>query len=88
MGLTRLATYNNSITVMKAYSTVQVSRIVGIHKQTLLRWLYTGAVPEPKRMSNGGQDVRLWTPHDVERVKKYKAAHYWEGRGVKKKAKK
>ena len=38
-------------------------------------------------MRNGGQNVRLWTARDVERVKKYKAAHYWEGRGVKKKSK-
>ncbi len=28
---------------------------------------------------------RLWSDRDVERVKKYKAAHYRKGRGRKKK---
>ena len=69
---------------MKAYSTAQVARMVKVHKQTLLRWLYMGAVPEPRRMKNGGQDVRLWAARDVERVRKYKAAYYCKGRGKRK----
>ena len=32
----------------KTYSTSEVARIVGIDKQTLLRWLWSGKVPEPK----------------------------------------
>ena len=61
---------------MKSYSTVEVARKVGIHKSTLRDWLQRGAIPEPKRQSNGGQVVRIWTDRDVERVRRYKAAHY------------
>lgn len=70
---------------MKGYSTVEVARMVGIQKGTLRNWLQRGAIPEPKRQSNGGQVVRIWTARDVERVRKYKAAHYRKGRGRKKK---
>jgi site-specific DNA-methyltransferase (cytosine-N4-specific) len=68
------------------YSTAQVARMVGVNKQTLLRWLWAGKIPEPKQHSNGGQKVRLWTERDVERARKYKEANYRKGRGRKKKA--
>ena len=61
---------------MKSYSTVEVARMVGIHKSTLRDWLQRGAIPEPKQRANGGQVVRIWTDRDVERVRRYKAAHY------------
>jgi predicted site-specific integrase-resolvase len=70
---------------MRTYSTVQVARAVGIDKQTLLRWLWTGKVREPRHRKNGGQDVRIWTELDVERVRKYKEENYRKGRGRKKK---
>jgi DNA-binding transcriptional MerR regulator len=72
---------------MKNLSTSQVARKVGVHKQTLLRWLYARAIPEPKRLSSGGQDVRVWTDRDVERVRKYKEQNYRKGRGRKPKPK-
>lgn len=72
---------------MKTYSTAEVAWIVGVHKQTLLRWLYLRAVPEPKRHSSGGQDVRIWVDRDVERARKYKQANYRKGRGRKAKPK-
>ncbi len=72
---------------MKGYSTVQVARMVGIHKGTLRNWLQQGEIPEPKRQSNGGQVIRIWTARDVERVKMHKASHYRKGRGRKKKKK-
>ena len=36
------------------YSTAQVAEKAGVHRDTLLRWLRDGKVPEPKR------DVRGW----------------------------
>ncbi len=72
---------------MKTYSTKQVARMVGIDRATLRRWLLSGKIREPRRIKNGGINARVWTARDVERVKKYKAAHYWEGRGLKKKKK-
>ncbi len=71
--------------VMYALSTVEVARMIGIHKQTLLDWLYAGKVREPKRQTVGGQVVRIWTQSDIERVRRYKEQNYRKGRGRKKK---
>ena len=72
---------------MTTYSTKQAARIVGIGRVTLQRWLLSGKVKEPRRIRNGGIDARVWTDRDVERVRKWKAAHYRKGRGRKKKKK-
>jgi predicted site-specific integrase-resolvase len=36
-------------------STSQVARTVGVHKRTLLAWLYAGRVAEPTRQNNGSK---------------------------------
>lgn len=69
---------------MKTYSTGEVARLAGVHKNTLFRWLNAGSIPEPRRGRFVGRNFRIWTPRDIERVKKYKAAHYRKGRGRKK----
>ncbi len=73
---------------MRTLSTVQVARAVGVHKVTLQRWLLDGKLREPRRVRQGGVDLRVWTDQDVDRVRKYKAAHYRKGRGRKKGQKK
>jgi predicted site-specific integrase-resolvase len=73
---------------MRTLSTVQVARAVGVHKVTLQRWLLDGKLREPRRVKQGGVDLRVWTDQDVDRVRKYKAAHYRKGRGRKKAQKK
>lgn len=73
---------------MKTHSTAQVAEEVGISKLTLIRWLLAGKLKEPRRVKQGGVELRLWTDHDVERVRKHKAAHYRKGRGRKKGKKK
>jgi len=70
---------------MKLLSTSETAKLVGVHKRTLLEWLYSGKVREPKRRSVGGQDVRLWSEQDVLNVRRYKEANYRKGRGRKKK---
>jgi hypothetical protein len=72
---------------MKTYSTVQVARMIGVHKVTLQRWLLGGKTAEPRRITNGGMDLRLWTDRDIERVRKYKQENYRKGRGRKPKFK-
>jgi len=72
---------------MKTYSTGQVLRKLGIGRMTLLRWLKSEKSLEPRRIRNGGMDVRVWTARNVERVLRYKEAHYRKGRGRKKKPK-
>lgn len=69
---------------MRDYSTAKVAAEVGVSKLTLVRWLVAGKIKEPRRVNQGGQEVRIWTDRDVERVRKYKAAHYRKGRGRKK----
>lgn len=72
---------------MKDYSTATVAAEVGVSKLTLTRWLKTGKIKEPRRVKQGGIELRLWTPRDVERVKKYKQENYRKGRGRKPKPK-
>ena len=60
--------------------------MIGVSKMTVLRWLWAGKIPEPRRRANGGQDVRLWSDRDVERARRYKELNYRNGRGRKKKA--
>ena len=71
----------------ESYSTIQVARTVGIGRMTLLRWLRDGKIPEPRRISNGGLNARVWTDRDVEQVRKYKQENYRKGRGRKPKPK-
>jgi hypothetical protein len=72
---------------MQTYSTSRVAKKIGVHKITLIRWLLDGKVAEPRRVNQAGQEIRIWTDRDVERVRKYKQKNYRKGRGRKPKAK-
>ena len=62
---------------MKAsYSTAEVAKEIGVSKNTLLRWLYAGTLPEPKREVFGGVENRVWSAKDLERAKAYKEQNY------------
>jgi DNA modification methylase len=50
------------------YTTRQVADIAEVHKDTLLRWLREGRVPEPGRDRNGW---RVFTPEEVEVIIQY-----------------
>lgn len=60
----------------KVYTTGQVAKILGVHKNTVFYWLRTGKVKEPKRDSifNG----RIWTTEEVKKLKEIKNKK-WEG---------
>lgn len=49
----------------KLLTTAEVAVMAGIHRDTLLRWLRSGLVTEPRRDRHGW---RLFTPADAERV--------------------
>jgi hypothetical protein len=66
---------------MKNHSTAEVASEVGISKLTLVRWLMAGKIREPRRVKQGGIELRLWTARDVERVRRYKLENYRKGRG-------
>jgi|HubBroStandDraft_6_1064221.scaffolds.fasta_scaffold233276_2 hypothetical protein len=61
------------ITSMQGYSTAQAAKIVGVSKNTLLQWLYAGALDEPKRSVVGGVEWRIWAHSDIERARKVKS---------------
>ncbi|MBI4289676.1 MAG: MerR family transcriptional regulator [Chloroflexi bacterium] len=49
-------------------NTLQVAKLVGVHKDTLLRWLRAGHVLEPGRDRRGWRD---WSEDQVQHVLKY-----------------
>jgi len=60
----------NTMNKMKEnLGTAEVAAQCGISKRTLLRWLYSGKLPEPKRLQVGGTDVRVWSEKDLPAVK-------------------
>ena len=71
----------------RTYSTERAAELAGIHWTTLHRWLRAGAVKPSIALPLEGRTLWRWTNADVERVRKYKAAHYRKGRGRKPKAK-
>lgn len=52
---------------LKYFTTAQVARDLGVSKQTLLNWLYSGKVPEPPRNRRGH---RLWSASRVSLVRR------------------
>jgi DNA-binding transcriptional MerR regulator len=66
---------------MKAFSTSEVAKAIGVNKSTLLRWLYSGTLKEPRKIVQPGVESRVWTERDVERAQKHKDLHYRKGRG-------
>ena len=58
--------YHNNMGTKRAYTTAQVAKILGVHKNTVFYWLKTGKAKEPKRdpVFNG----RLWTVQDLRKL--------------------
>ena len=51
---------------MTEYSTDQVARALGIDKSTLLRWLYSGKLAEPKVVKTPTSKIRVWSEKDID----------------------
>jgi len=58
----------------------QVASLIGIGNDKLFRWICERKISAPQPEFVGGIRVRLWTEADVQRVREYKAKHYW-GKG-------
>jgi len=71
----------------RTYSTAEAAKLIGVNRVTLQRWLIDGKVREPKKVSVGGVEARVWTDRDVERVQRFKQEKYRKGRGRKPKPK-
>ena len=58
------------------YSTQEVANLLGVHKNTVKRWLRSRLIAEPRHAKIAMQNHRLWSEKDLERVKKFKEANY------------
>ncbi len=56
------------MTLRGSLSTAQVARRIGVHRDTLLRWLRQGCVPEPQRDRNGW---RRFTEQEVAHIERF-----------------
>ena len=54
--------------MVQSLSTAKVAELAGVHRDTLLRWLRNGSVPEPRR---DGRGWRVFSTRDVAAVVAY-----------------
>src|SRR5882724_1043341 len=55
-----------------SYTTADAAKKVGVSRQTLHSWINAGLVPVPKPVKVGRREFRLWTGHDIEKLKKFR----------------
>ncbi len=58
----------NHMTNKKLHSTTEVAERAGVSRDTLLRWLKAGKIPEPGRNRNGW---RVFTEKEARAVEEY-----------------
>jgi excisionase family DNA binding protein len=66
---------------MADYSVKQAAKLLGLDPQTLFRWIWNGKVHPSIAIPMNGRKLYRFTDDDVKKVRRYKSAHYWEGRG-------
>jgi hypothetical protein len=69
---------------MKNYSVKQAAKLLGLDPQTLFRWIWNGKVRPSVAIPMNGRKLYRFTDGDVAEVRRYKLAHYWQGRGGRK----
>lgn len=57
-----------------------------MNKTTLLRWVHSGAIPQPKMVETPTADVLVWSYKDINAAERNKQQSYRKGRGRKKSA--
>jgi excisionase family DNA binding protein len=66
---------------MASHSVKQAAKLLGVDQQTLFRWIWNGKVRPSIALPMNGRKLYRFTDNDVKKVRRYKSAHYWEGRG-------
>ena len=66
---------------MGSHSVKQAAKLLGVDQQTLFRWIWNGKVRPSIAIPMNGRKLYRFTDDDVKKVRRYKSAHYWEGRG-------
>ncbi len=62
-------------------SITQVAEKSDTPLRTLRRWMAQGKVRASTVLRQGNHQVHLWSAADVQKVRRYKAEHFGEGRG-------
>ncbi len=58
--------------------------MLGVNPQTLFRWIWDGKVHPSIAVPMNGRKLYRFSDEDVQQARRYKSAHYWEGRGGRK----
>ena len=66
---------------MANYSVKQAAKLLGVDPQTLFRWIWNGKVHPSIAIPMNGRKLYRFTDKDIAQARRYKSAHYWEGRG-------
>jgi excisionase family DNA binding protein len=66
---------------MESYSVKQAAKLLGVDQQTLFRWIWNGKVSPSIAIPMNGRKLYRFTDKDIAQARRYKSAHYWEGRG-------
>ena len=69
-------------------STTEAADKIGIGRVTLQRWIAAGKIAAPGLTIRDGRAVRLWSPSQVEALRKAAERLYHQGGGRKKKGSK
>ncbi|MHB8499709.1 MAG: helix-turn-helix transcriptional regulator [Candidatus Acidiferrales bacterium] len=56
----------------KLYSTDKAAKQIGVSRQTLQAWIAAGRISAPKPVELGGVTIRLWTPAQIEKARKFR----------------
>ena len=66
---------------MANHSVKHAAKLLGVDPQTLFRWIWNGKVRPSIAIPMNGRKLYRFTDDDINKVHRYKSAHYWEGRG-------
>jgi hypothetical protein len=66
---------------MASHSVKQAAKLLAVDPQTLFRWIWNGKVHPSIAIPMNGRKLYRFTDKDIAQARRYKSAHYWEGRG-------
>ena len=69
------------VSEVKSHSTKRAAQMAGVSYVTLRRWLADGRFEPSIVVPMENRHLYRFTESDIKRLRRYKEAHYWEGRG-------
>ena len=87
-GLTCSLDYAYTKGIMKSCSVRQAAKLIEVDPQTLFGWLWAGKVKASIVVPIDHRNLQRFIEADVKKARRYKVAHYWEGRGARRKKEK